>query len=72
MEVFVAACQAAGLKTLLVSGAFTDVGQLTIRHVSDCGDDYTLIEGNTSGDATADFAIKLRGHQNLTADDFQL
>ena len=56
----------------LVSGAFTEVGQLTIRHVSDCGDDYTLIEGNTSGDATADFAIKLRGHQNLTADDFQL
>jgi Ca2+-binding RTX toxin-like protein len=56
----------------LVSGAFTEIGQLVIRHESDCGNDYTVIEGNTSGDSAAEFSIKLRGHQNLTADDFQL
>jgi Ca2+-binding RTX toxin-like protein len=56
----------------LVSGAFTEAGQLSIHHASDSDGDFTLIEGNISGDAAAEFAIRVRGHQNLTADDFQL
>lgn len=57
---------------VLVSGAFTGVGQLAVRHGSDCEGDFTLVEGNTSGDEGAEFSIRLRGHHNLTADDFQL
>ncbi len=56
----------------LVSGAFTAVGQLAISLESGSDGDFTVIEGNTTGDAGSEFSIKLRGHHTLTADDFQM
>jgi Ca2+-binding RTX toxin-like protein len=56
----------------LISGALSEAGQLSIVHRTDSNGDFTLIDGNTSGDAAAEFSIRVRGHQNLTTDDFQL
>jgi hypothetical protein len=56
----------------LVSGAFTAVGQLAISLETGSDGDFTVIEGNTAGDAGSEFTIKVRGHHTLTADDFQM
>ena len=51
----------------LVSGAFTAVGQLAVTFETRAnGEDVTVIEGNTGGDAAADFTIEIAGHHDLT------
>ena len=56
----------------LVSDAITAIGQLSVSFETGSDGDFTVIQGNTSGDTTAEFTLKVRGHQNLTTDDFQL
>lgn len=55
----------------LVSGAFTGSGQLLVTHETGPDGDTTVVQGNTDGDAAADFGITIRGHHDLTQDDFQ-
>ena len=57
---------------MLVSDAITGVGQLLVSHETRDDGDYTVIHGNISGDASPEFTISIRGHANLTEDDFQL
>jgi Ca2+-binding RTX toxin-like protein len=56
----------------LVSDAFTGPGQLLVSHESREDGDYTVVEGNVSGDGGQEFKINIKGHHNLTADDFSL
>lgn len=49
----------------LVSGAFTAAGQLAVTFETRADGDYTVVQGNTDGDADAEFAIEISGHQNL-------
>jgi hypothetical protein len=55
--------------TFIGTGPFTSVaGQLRIQ----IGATSTIVSGDTNGDGTADFQIRLRGAITLTAADFQL
>jgi Ca2+-binding RTX toxin-like protein len=56
----------------LVSSAFTGPGQLLVSHESRDDGDYTVVEGNLSGDGGSEFKIDIKGHHNLTANDFSL
>ncbi|MFN6951790.1 MAG: calcium-binding protein, partial [Albidovulum sp.] len=56
----------------LVSGAFTGIGQLMLRHESREDGDYTVIEGNVSGSPDADFKLSIKGIHDLTSGDFNL
>ncbi|MCX7646157.1 MAG: M10 family metallopeptidase C-terminal domain-containing protein [Rhodobacteraceae bacterium] len=56
----------------LVSGAFTGIGQILVSHGTGADGDYTVVQGNISGDASPEFSILIRGHRHLTEDDFQL
>ncbi len=56
----------------LVSDAFTGVGQLLVSHETREDGDYTVIQGNISGDETPEFTVSIRGQRNLTEDDFML
>jgi hypothetical protein len=49
----------------LVSGAFTAAGQLAVTYESRADGDFTVVQGNIDGDADAEFAIEISGHQNL-------
>jgi Ca2+-binding RTX toxin-like protein len=57
----------------LVSDAFTGAsGELLLSYESRDGEDYTIVQGNTSGGAEADFKISIKGSHDLTASDFNL
>ncbi len=51
----------------LVSGAFTAAGQLAVTFETRADGDFTVVQGNIDGNADADFAIEIAGHQNLTS-----
>jgi Ca2+-binding RTX toxin-like protein len=56
----------------LVSDAFSGTGQLLVRHETREDGDYTVVEGNTSGDETPEFSLSIRGHRDLNEDSFHL
>ncbi|QYX56459.1 hypothetical protein K1T73_15610 [Roseovarius sp. SCSIO 43702] len=56
----------------LVSGAFTGAGQLLVSHESGADGDVTVVQGNIDGGDAPDFSISIRGHHDLTQDDFQM
>ena len=57
----------------LVSDAFTGArGELLVTHENRDGVDYTVVEGNASGGAEADFKISIKGSHALSAGDFDL
>src|SRR5690606_2855822 len=56
----------------IVSEGFSDRGQLMITHEVRDGEDFTIVEGNTSGGADADFRLSIKGSHELTASDFNL
>jgi hypothetical protein len=43
-----------------------------ISHEEHDGEVYTVVEGNTSGGAEADFKISVKGSHDLSASDFNL
>ncbi|MGO4852554.1 peroxidase family protein [Phaeovulum sp. W22_SRMD_FR3] len=57
----------------LVSGGFSGaLGELMVSYATDAEGEVTVIEGNASGDDTAEFSLTLRGHHALTGGDFNL
>lgn len=56
----------------IVSGGLTGTGQLLISEESRADGIYTVIEGNTSGDAAAEFKIGIKGQHDLKVSDFEL
>ncbi|MCY0096967.1 peroxidase family protein [Hoeflea ulvae] len=57
----------------LVSGAFSgSLGELLVTYESRDGEDYTVVQGNTIGDAQADFKISIKGSHDLVTSDFNL
>ncbi|WOD12976.1 peroxidase family protein [Pseudomonas sp. NyZ704] len=56
----------------LVTESFTGAGQLLFSHQTLDGEDYTVVQGNTTGDDDADFAISIKGRHELTVSDFNL
>ncbi|MCV0370383.1 peroxidase family protein [Filomicrobium sp.] len=57
----------------LVSGAFTGAsGELLVSYETRDGEEFTVVEGNTSGGTDSDFKISIKGTQNLTESDFDL
>lgn len=57
----------------IVSGAFSGVrGELLVTYEHRDGQDYTVVQGNTTGGPDADFKINLTGTHQLTASDFHL
>lgn len=66
-------CASGNQAFTLVSGAFTGArGELLISHENRDGQDYTVVQGNTSGGSEADFKINIKGSHDLTASDFNL
>src|SRR5690606_37957147 len=56
----------------LVSDAFTGRGQVMVTHETRDGEDFTVVQGNATGGADADFKLSLKGSHDLTASDFNL
>jgi len=56
----------------LVSDGFTGAGELMVTLTQMDGEDVTLVQGDVSGGAEADFTIKIKGSHDLTASDFGL
>lgn len=56
----------------LTSAALTGPGQVMVSHATHDGDTFTVVEGNVTGGAEADFKFEIRGTHNLTAQDFNL
>ena len=65
-------CMSGNQNFVLVSDTFSERGQLMVTHETRDGEDFTIVEGNTSGDAEADFKISIKGSHNLTGNDFNL
>jgi Ca2+-binding RTX toxin-like protein len=65
-------CAAGNQSFTLVSDAFTGRGQLMVTHETRDGEDYTVVEGNTTGGAEPDFKLSIKGSHELTASDFNL
>jgi Ca2+-binding RTX toxin-like protein len=66
-------CAAGNQAFTLVSDAFTGArGELILSHEVRDGEDYTVVQGNTSGGFQADFKISIKGSHDLTASDFNL
>ncbi|WP_404374597.1 peroxidase family protein [Vreelandella aquamarina] len=65
-------CATGNQSFTLVTEAFTGVGQLMFSHQTRDGEDYTVVEGNTTGDDDADFSISIKGRHELGASDFNL
>jgi hypothetical protein len=66
-------CAAGNQAFTLVSDAFTGArGELILSHEVRDGEDYTVVQGNTSGGSEADFKISIKGSHDLTASDFNL
>lgn len=66
------ACAAGNQTFMLVSDAFTGRGQLMIRDETRDGVDYTVVEGNTTGGADADFKISIKDRHELSEADLNL
>lgn len=67
------ACVGGNQSFTLVSGAFTGVrGELLVTFEQRDGEDFTIVQGNTTGGMQADFKISLKGSHDLTASDFTL
>ena len=58
--------------TLATGSAFTGVGQLLVTHEARAVGDYTVVAGNTGGDATPEFKFSIKGAPAATAADFAL
>lgn len=56
----------------LVSDAFTGKGQLMVTTETRDGEDFTVVQGSTTGDDGADFKFSIKGSHDLTASDFTL
>ena len=56
----------------LVTGAFTDRGQLLVTYETRADGDYTVVSGNTTGNVDADFKFSIKGTHNLAQSDFNL
>ena len=56
----------------IVSDGFTGKGQLMISEEFRDGDTWTVVEGNVSDGAGADFRISIKGSHDLTQDNFIL
>ena len=65
-------CATGNQSFTLVTEAFTGVGQLMFSHQTRDGEDYTVVEGNTTGDDDADFSISIKGRHELGVSDFNL
>src|SRR5690606_12713706 len=65
-------CAAGNQSFAIVAEGFSDRGQLMITHEVRDGDDFTIIEGNTTGGADADFRLSIKGLHDLTTSDFNL
>ncbi len=57
---------------LVTGSGFNAAGALKVTHETHNGQDYTLLEGNTNGGSDAEFKVSIKGHHNLTNDDFNL
>jgi Ca2+-binding RTX toxin-like protein len=58
---------------VLVSGAFTGAaGELLVTYENRDGEQFAVVQGNTSGGANADFKISVKTTHDLTASDFHL
>ncbi|TXN81504.1 peroxidase family protein [Methylobacterium sp. WL8] len=58
--------------TLATGAAFTGVGQLLVTQESRADGDYTIVAGNTGGDAAPEFKFAIKGTPAATAADFTL
>ena len=58
--------------TLASGAAFTGVGQLLVTQEHRADGDYTVVEGNTGGDAAPEFKLSIKGAPAATAADFAL
>ena len=58
--------------TLATGAAFTGVGQLLITHEQRADGEYTVVAGNTGGDAAPEFKFGIKGAPAATAADFTL
>jgi Ca2+-binding RTX toxin-like protein len=56
----------------LVSNGFTGRGQLMVSHEERDGEAWTVVEGNTGGDAAPEFTISIKGSHDLSAGHFLL
>lgn len=66
-------CAAGNQSFTLVSDALSGArGELLVSYETRDGDDYTVVQGNTSGGGDADFKISIKGSHDLTASDFNL
>lgn len=65
-------CATGNQSFTLVTEAFTGAGQLMFSHQTSDGEDYTVVQGNTTGDDDADFSINIKGRHELTVNDFNL
>ncbi|WP_438345922.1 peroxidase family protein [Methylorubrum populi] len=58
--------------TLATGAAFTGVGQLLVTQETRDDGDYVVVQGNTAGDASAEFKLAIKGNMAPTAADFTL
>lgn len=56
----------------IISDGFSGRGQLMVTHETRDGEDFTIVEGNTTGGNDADFRLSIKGSHELTASDFNL
>lgn len=58
--------------TLVTGAGFNAAGALKVSHEIHDGEEYTVVQGNTNGGSNAEFKLNIKGHHDLTADDFDL
>jgi Ca2+-binding RTX toxin-like protein len=65
-------CASGNQSFAIVSDGFSGRGQLMVTHETRDGEDYTVVEGNTTGGLDADFRLSIKGSHDLNASDFNL
>ena len=65
-------CASGNQSFAIVSDGFSGKGQLMITHETRDGEDFTVVEGNTTGGDAADFRLSIKGSHELSASDFSL
>ncbi|MFC5068709.1 peroxidase family protein [Flaviflagellibacter deserti] len=58
--------------SLVAGPTFTAAAQLMVSYETRADGDYTVIQGNTGGDNTADFKLSLKGTHEFVPDDLKL
>ena len=58
--------------TLVTGSGFTGAGQLLVTQETRADGEYTVVEGNTSGNDTAEFRVSIKGVHDLSTTDFNL